>query len=104
MSESSSRYPCEDEQVEPTRHRLRKGKDPELARSVDCAIDARDQWMNDLTDWLKGLQNEVMDLRQRLEACENACGGKSGEGGTGVKRSMMMMSAQDPPKPPKPWP
>lgn len=102
MSELESRYPCEDGTADPKRHKLRKGQGQELARGVDCAIEARDQWMRDLTDWLTGLQNEVKDLRQRLAACEKACECGKGEGG--APQVMMALKADPPPPPPKDWP
>ena len=92
-------YPCEQDPSKAKEHEMMKGgKKGDLRRKVDCAIESRDQWMVELTDWLTGLSAEVADLRQRVEACENGSGG-GGSGG-----AMMKMSTQDPPKPPQPWP
>ncbi|HJS47322.1 MAG TPA: hypothetical protein VJ773_04950 [Gemmatimonadales bacterium] len=94
-------YPCEDDPTLAKEHEMMKGgKKGDLRRKVDCAIESRDQWMVELTDWLRGMQQEMTQLRQRVEECEKACSGTT----AGAPQMMMMAMTQDPPKPPKPWP
>jgi hypothetical protein len=95
-------YPCESNPDLAKHHEMMKGAGKgQLKQEVDCAIDARDQWMKDLTDWLGQLALAVNE-------CRVACGlpplPLSPTAGTTSTTTATSLAISDPPKPPKDWP
>lgn len=95
-------YPCESNPGLAKHHEMMKGAGKgQLKPDVDCAIDARDQWMKDLTVWLKALADAVNE-------CRAACGlppfAPPPQDPVTTQATLMALSVNDPPKPPKDWP